>query len=259
MSAAPILSAPEIKITDLHFSYSNNGANDVLSQLSAHFSPGSLNVILGKSGGGKSTLMRLIAGLYQPTSGIILIDGKKPEKPSVDRSLIFQKTQLFPWMTLERNIRFILKKCNEKQGRASIQKRSKQLLKMVQLGEFGALYPYQLSGGMAQRAAFAMTLAQGASLWLMDEPFGALDPEAREEARELLLKIWDRGRSGRTILFVTHDTEEALQIGQNLYFLWEGKIASMRNLQALSRDEKLRLKDEIHLWFRTGVDLALSS
>lgn len=255
MSQQPKLSAPEILIENLDFTYKSSSASVVvLKSLSAHFMSGSFNVILGKSGCGKSTLLRLLAGLYQPDNGQIIIDGRRPEKPSLDRSLIFQKTQLFPWMSLKRNVCFVLKSVNPKQNRKARRERALQLLKMVCLEDAVGLYPYQLSGGMAQRAAFAMTLAQGASLWLMDEPFAALDPDAREETRNLLLNIWDNGRSGRTVVFVTHDIEEALQVGQKLYYMREGELSLAYDLTNLGFEERAFLKPDVYEWFITGGD-----
>lgn len=245
----PVLKAPEISVENLSFSYPSAPDHVVLKDLSVFFTSGSLNIVLGKSGCGKSTLMRLIAGLYLPSSGHIAIDGQIPFKPSIDRSLIFQRSQLFPWMTVERNIRFVLKRRAPEQIKEKTRERAMMLLQMVGLARYAGRYPFQLSGGMIQRAAFAMTLAQGASLWLMDEPFSSLDPDAREDLYELFLDIWDQGRSGKTIIVVTHDIEEALQLGQTISYLDEGKITSAFDIRGLSDDEKNEMNRQIYELF----------
>ena len=162
--------------------------------------------ILGPSGCGKSTLLRLIAGLDTPTTGKILLDGKPITGPGADRGMVFQSYTLFPWLTVAENIAFGLRERGvAPRERADI---SRQWLDKVGLTSFADHYPKQLSGGMQQRTAIARALANGPEILLLDEPFGALDNQTRALMQELLLGIWERER--KTVIFVTHDIEEAI-------------------------------------------------
>ena len=162
--------------------------------------------ILGPSGCGKSTLLRLVAGLDTPTTGRIMLDGKKVDRPGPDRGMVFQSYTLFPWLTVADNIAFGLR---EKGVAANERARVVgEWLTRVGLTSFANHYPKQLSGGMQQRTAIARALANDPAILLLDEPFGALDNQTRALMQELLLGIWERER--KTVLFVTHDIEEAI-------------------------------------------------
>jgi ABC-type nitrate/sulfonate/bicarbonate transport system ATPase subunit len=162
--------------------------------------------ILGPSGCGKSTLLRLVAGLDTPTTGRILLDGKPITGPGADRGMVFQSYTLFPWLTVAENIAFGLRERGvaprERAATAS------EWLDKVGLASFANHYPKQLSGGMQQRTAIARALANSPKILLLDEPFGALDNQTRALMQELLLGIWERER--KTVIFVTHDIEEAV-------------------------------------------------
>ena len=162
--------------------------------------------ILGPSGCGKSTLLRLVAGLDQPTTGRILLDGTPVAGAGPDRGMVFQSYTLFPWLTVADNIAFGLReKGMPATGRAAV---VGEWLQRVGLVGFEHHYPKQLSGGMQQRTAIARALANDPAILLLDEPFGALDNQTRALMQELLLGIWERER--KTVLFVTHDIEEAI-------------------------------------------------
>jgi ABC-type nitrate/sulfonate/bicarbonate transport system ATPase subunit len=162
--------------------------------------------VLGPSGCGKSTLLRIIAGLDTPTTGGIWLDGKAIAGPGADRGMVFQSYTLFPWLTVSENISFGLRE----RGVASRQRTAiaRQWLDKVGLSGFADHYPKQLSGGMQQRTAIARALANGPRILLLDEPFGALDNQTRALMQELLLGIWEHER--KTVIFVTHDIEEAV-------------------------------------------------
>ncbi|KAF0228299.1 MAG: putative ABC transporter [Beijerinckiaceae bacterium] len=164
--------------------------------------------ILGPSGCGKSTLLRMIAGLDRPTSGTILLDGRKVSGPGPDRGMVFQSYTLFPWLTIAENIAFGL----TEKGMAAAETREivAAYIDKVGLRGFEKHYPKQLSGGMQQRTAIARALANDPAVLLLDEPFGALDNQTRALMQELLLGIWEREK--KTVLFVTHDIEEAIFI-----------------------------------------------
>jgi ABC-type nitrate/sulfonate/bicarbonate transport system ATPase subunit len=162
--------------------------------------------ILGPSGCGKSTLLRMVAGLDTPTTGRILLDGKAITGPGADRGMVFQSYTLFPWLTVSENISFGLRERGVSQReRNDI---AKQWLEKVGLTSFANHFQKQLSGGMQQRTAIARALANDPKILLLDEPFGALDNQTRALMQELLLGIWERER--KTVIFVTHDIEEAI-------------------------------------------------
>ena len=162
--------------------------------------------ILGPSGCGKSTLLRIVAGLDFPTSGQVLLDGARITGPGADRGVVFQSYTLFPWLTVEQNIRFGLR---ERGVSEAVQKeRSDFFIAKVGLRGFEQHYPKQLSGGMQQRTAIARALANDPKMLLLDEPFGALDNQTRVLMQELLLGIWEAER--KTVMFVTHDIDEAI-------------------------------------------------
>jgi ABC-type nitrate/sulfonate/bicarbonate transport system ATPase subunit len=162
--------------------------------------------ILGPSGCGKSTLLRLVAGLDTPSTGQVLLDGKRVTRPGPDRGMVFQSYTLFPWLTIAENVGFGLREKGVPLGERSTI--VGQWLERVGLQSFARHYPKQLSGGMQQRTAIARALANGPEILLLDEPFGALDNQTRALMQELLLGIWERER--KTVLFVTHDIEEAI-------------------------------------------------
>ncbi|WP_431281564.1 ABC transporter ATP-binding protein [Humitalea sp. 24SJ18S-53] len=168
--------------------------------------PGEFVAILGPSGCGKSTLLRIVAGLDRPTAGQVTLDGVPVTGPGPDRGMVFQSYTLFPWLTVEQNIRFGLRERDVPEAeQAEIAGR---LIARTGLRGFERHWPKQLSGGMQQRTALARALANDPEMLLLDEPFGALDHQTRELMQELLLEIWQGDR--KTVLFVTHDIDEAV-------------------------------------------------
>ncbi len=168
--------------------------------------------ILGPSGCGKSTLLRIVAGLDQQSSGSITLEGKTLGGPSAERGMVFQSYTLFPWLTVRENVCFGLKE--RALPVAEQLDIANAFIKKVGLIGFENHYPKQLSGGMQQRTAIARALANNPQMLLMDEPFGALDHQTRELMQELLLGIWEQDR--KTVLFVTHDIDEAIFMGSKV-------------------------------------------
>ena len=170
--------------------------------------PGEFVSLIGPSGCGKSTLLRLVADLIQPTAGDLRVNGKTPHRARLDRDygMVFQAATLYEWRTVSRNVQLPL----EIMGYSKDQRRQRaqEMLELVELGQFGNHYPWQLSGGMQQRVSIARALAFEPSLLLMDEPFGALDEFTRERMNLELLDIWQR--TGITVIFVTHSIPEAI-------------------------------------------------
>jgi len=168
--------------------------------------------ILGPSGCGKSTLLRIVAGLDRPSAGQVLLDGRRIGGPGADRGMVFQSYTLFPWLNVLDNVCFGLRERGIERPRQVEAARS--FIDKVGLRGFERHYPKQLSGGMQQRTALARALANDPRMLLMDEPFGALDHQTREQMQELLLGIWEGER--KTVLFVTHDIDEAVFMGSRV-------------------------------------------
>lgn len=167
---------------------------------------GEFLTIVGSSGCGKSTFLDMIAGLAHPTSGEILIDGKRITGPALDRGIVLQGYALFPWRNVRQNIEFGLEiKGVPKSDRKEI---SQKYINLVSLQGFENRFPYELSGGMKQRVAIARALAYDPEVLLMDEPFAAVDAQTRETLQDELLRIWEE--TNKTVIFVTHSIEEAV-------------------------------------------------
>ena len=170
--------------------------------------------LVGPSGGGKTTLLKIIAGLEAPDAGSMLLDGAPVAGPGKDRGLIFQQCTLFPWLTVAQNIAFGLgASLSTEEKKAEVG----SYLEATSLTRYAGLFPRQLSGGMRQRAALARTLAARPRVLLMDEPFGALDAQTREQMQELLLQLWQHHQS--TVIFVTHDVSEAVFLADTVHVL----------------------------------------
>jgi ABC-type nitrate/sulfonate/bicarbonate transport system ATPase subunit len=176
---------------------------------------GEIIVFLGPSGCGKSTILKAVAGLLPPTEGEILVDGKPITDVGRDRGMVFQAYTSFGWLTVRQNVEYGLRL----QGVAKSERRtvSDEILKSVGLADFAGRYPKDLSGGMKQRVAIARTLVNKPRVVLMDEPFGALDPQTRWGMQSLLLNI--SHVENNTIVFVTHDVSEAVYLGDTIYVL----------------------------------------
>jgi NitT/TauT family transport system ATP-binding protein len=186
----------------------NDGPVEALSNVDLTIGKGEFVSFIGPSGCGKTTLLRVIADLEKPTSGTISVNGMTPEQAREKRAYgyVFQAAALFPWRTIERNVALPLEIIGL--SRAEQAQRIKRTMDLVNLSGFEKKYPWQLSGGMQQRASIARALAFDADLLLMDEPFGALDEIVRDHLNEQLLQLWKS--TGKTVLFVTHSIPEAV-------------------------------------------------
>jgi NitT/TauT family transport system ATP-binding protein len=171
--------------------------------------------IVGASGCGKSTLLSIIAGLLEPTSGVVLLDGEPVEGPGPDRGLVFQNYSLYPWRNVSENIAFGLELAGI--DKHEIERRVTRYLEVMNLTKWAKARPSQLSGGMRQRVAIARSLATEPEVLLLDEPFGALDAQTKALMQEFLLSVWRE--TDTTVLMVTHDVEEALFLAQRVYVL----------------------------------------
>jgi NitT/TauT family transport system ATP-binding protein len=208
-------------------------------------------VIVGPSGCGKSSLLRLVAGLVVPTRGRITLDGTPVTRPGKDRGMVFQSYTLFPWLTVRDNVEFGLRISGiPTEKRRHI---SDHFISEVGLEGFENAYPKQLSGGMMQRVALARALANDPEILLMDEPFGALDSQTRSLMQELLLQIWEH--SHKTVLFITHDIDEAILLGDRVHVMTarpgrikervEIDLARPRSVDLLTSPEFIAIKRRI--------------
>jgi NitT/TauT family transport system ATP-binding protein len=171
--------------------------------------------VIGPSGCGKSTLIRILAGLEHHTSGDVLLDGKPVTGPGQDRGMVFQGYSLFPWLTVKKNVMF----GPEMNGRGydEAEREARLWLELVGLEKFADAYPHQLSGGMRQRVAIARALVNQPRILLMDEPFGALDAQTRAKMQSHLIDIWKN--IDITVLFITHDLDEAIYLADRILVL----------------------------------------
>ena len=186
----------------------------VLEDISFTIRPGELICLLGPSGCGKTTLLNIIAGFTEPESGQIRIGGAPINGSGPDRCMVFQEDALFPWLTVGENIAFGLR---GRLRRSRIQERVDHYLNLVGLKAFRNYLPRELSGGMKQRVALARVLILNPPVLLMDEPFGALDAQTREDMQELLLDI--RREVSHAIVFVTHDINEAVTLADRIHLM----------------------------------------
>lgn len=171
--------------------------------------------VIGPSGCGKSTLIRTLAGLESQSSGQVLLDGKEVHGPGPDRGMVFQGYTLFPWLSVKKNVMFGLERAGK--GRLPSEEEALLWIDLVGLSKFSSSYPHQLSGGMKQRVAIARALANQPRILLMDEPFGALDAQTRAKMQAYLLEIWKN--IDITILFITHDLDEAIYLADRILVL----------------------------------------
>lgn len=206
-------------------SFRHGSSPFVLKGLSFRVGAGELACVLGHSGEGKTTLLRLVAGLERPTEGAVLVGGAPVTGPGTDRGMVFQECSLFPWLTARENVIFGVRRAFRALKRKEAEERALLFLQETGLAESVDLYPHQMSGGMRQRAAIARMLAMDAAVWLFDEPFSALDPTMRHTLQRLIRRLRDKGSLRRTILFVTHNVDEAVQLADRVLFLGGGGLA----------------------------------
>jgi NitT/TauT family transport system ATP-binding protein len=212
---------PKLRVQHLSVSYIDRKGNrteavrDVSFDVYDKPDSGEIIVFLGPSGCGKSTILKAVAGLLPPTDGVVLVDGKEVDDVGRDRGMVFQAYTSFGWLTVRQNVEYGLKLRGV--SRAERRKVSDKILQSVGLADFAERYPKDLSGGMKQRVAIARTLVNKPRVVLMDEPFGALDPQTRWDMQSLLLEV--SRSSDNTILFVTHDVSEAVYVADTIYVL----------------------------------------
>jgi ABC-type nitrate/sulfonate/bicarbonate transport system ATPase subunit len=210
---------PKMEVSELHKVYKVGGQSEplvVLEQISFPIWPREFVCLVGASGCGKSTLLSIAAGLTTPTSGQIFVDGiDVTGRPGSDRGMVFQGYTLYPWLTVIQNVAFGLQ--IRKLPKAEQRERASYFLDVVGLTKFANAYPKQLSGGMKQRVAIARALANEPEVLLMDEPFGALDAQTKDQMQQFLLGLWEKTHI--TVLMITHDVEEAIFLAQRVHVM----------------------------------------
>ncbi|MCR5350240.1 MAG: ABC transporter ATP-binding protein [Acholeplasmatales bacterium] len=220
----------KIEIKNLYFDYlsSKKKIFPALENINLNIEEGKFVCILGASGCGKSTLLSILSGLNKAKSGEVLIDNKKIEGPGIDRAVVFQHYSLFPFLTVKGNVLFGIKQAKKKYKRKEREALVKKYLKNVGLLDAQNKYPNELSGGMQQRVAVARALALESDILLMDEPFGAIDPRLRLELQELVSKL--SKDNNKTVVFVTHDIDEALLLADTIVVMEPSKIKEVLNI-----------------------------
>lgn len=252
----------KIELRDVTLIY-HNGAEPLpaLNHISFSVEEGEFVCIVGPSGCGKSTLLSLLAGIIKHNEGRVLIDGRDIDGPGSDRSVVFQHYSLFPWLTAKKNVIFGLKQVS-RESPEKLESIALEYLAKVALEKHGDKYPHQLSGGMQQRVAIARSLAMNSEILLMDEPFGSIDTRNRIELQELLRGLCIRNGKHKTCVFVTHDVDEALFLGDRILFMQPQKILldvkvpfeSRENRQNLiASDEYNKLRKKIFSLFYLKV------
>jgi NitT/TauT family transport system ATP-binding protein len=204
---------PILEMRDLEKAFVRGGRRvQALEDVSLTMQEGEFVILIGPSGCGKSTLLHITGGLERPSSGEVLLRGEPVRGPGRDRGMVFQQATLFPWKTTLKNVSWAMEVAKVPKREAV--GKARELLALVGLHGFEDSYPGELSGGMRQRAALARTLSLEPEIMLMDEPFGALDAQTREEMQEEFTRIWEQTRM--TVIFVTHDVNEAAYLGDRV-------------------------------------------
>ncbi|MGA8085774.1 MAG: ABC transporter ATP-binding protein [Terracidiphilus sp.] len=218
----------------------------VLENIDLEVNDGEFVCLLGPSGCGKSTLLSAMAGFLKPTSGAIRIDGEIVRGPDPRRIFVFQERGVFPWLTVEGNIGFGLRKLSSQQRAQRVD----HYIQMVGLEGFEKSYPHELSGGMKQRVEVARALAVNPDVMFLDEPFGALDSITRMIMRIELLRIWQAER--KTILFVTHDIDEAVQLADRVVVM-SARPGRIRQIVPIDVPHPRDISSPHYLELRDGI------
>ena len=209
------MTAPVLEAVDVSYTYPGPTPTKALDGLSLEVKDHEFVALLGPVGCGKTTLLRIFAGFFQPAAGTVRCGGSPIGSPGWQRGYVLQEEAIFPWMTVRENVEFgLLAKGLDAPARRTI---GDEMLTLIGLSAFEAAYPKELSAGMSKMVEVARVFATDPSILLLDEPFGALDAQTRTRMQDALAGVWDRLR--KTVLFVTHDAEEALYLADRIVVL----------------------------------------
>src|SRR5215472_3678774 len=263
MDARPELEpAPHIRVESLTVAYEKPHAAEKLiavSDANLEIARGTFITIVGPSGCGKSSLLLTIAGLVKPASGCVRVNGKPVSGPGRDRAVVFQDFALMPWRTVLDNVRFGLE-LQRVQGLTGedLTARARHYVELVGLNGFEHYHPHQLSGGMQQRVGIARALAVDPEILLLDEPFGSLDAQTRDEMGSELLAIWEQNK--KTALFVTHSIDEAIFLADQIVVMARdpGRITGIISVD-LPRPRTIEMMDsELFIRYRRHIRAGLT-
>jgi NitT/TauT family transport system ATP-binding protein len=237
----------KLQAEHIHVEYMRDGKRlPVLEDINLSVIEGEFICLLGPSGCGKSTLLSTMVGFLSPSSGVVKIDGEVVQGPDPRRIFVFQERGVFPWLTVEGNIAFGLFRLTAEERRTRVD----HYVKMVGLEGFEKSYPSALSGGMKQRLEVARALAVNPDMLFLDEPFGALDFITRLTMRSELLRIWEAER--KTIIFVTHDIDEAVQLADRVVIL-SARPATIQQIVEIDIPHPRSLSSPQYLALRDGI------
>ncbi|PSJ41428.1 nitrate ABC transporter ATP-binding protein [Zobellella endophytica] len=223
----------------------DKGEFEALKNINLRLQKGEFVSLIGHSGCGKSTVLNLVAGLYAPSTGGVILDGREVDGPGPERAVVFQNHALLPWLTVEQNIALAVDNTFRHHGKAERRERVEHFLALVHMSHAAHKLPGEISGGMKQRVGIARALSVDPKVLLMDEPFGALDALTRAHLQDSLMEI--QAELGNTVIMITHDVDEAVLLSDRIVMMTNGPSATIgeilpinlerpRNRVALSDD-----------------------
>jgi len=222
-----------------------NGPFKALDNVNLKINKGEFISLIGHSGCGKSTVLNIVAGLYQATEGGVILEGKEVDQPGPDRAVVFQNHSLFPWLTVYDNVRLAVDKVMANKSKAERHEWAEHNLELVHMSHALHKRPAEISGGMKQRVGIARALAMEPKVLLMDEPFGALDALTRAHMQDSLMEI--QTRLNNTVIMITHDVDEAVLLSDRIVMMTNGPAASIGEILPVELErprDRLALADD---------------